>query len=136
MIVAAVYPYRLVPTTRGWAERQSLGTTLAQYAANEGTDVAQFESFAEAARRTFDGSTTAKRIPPMTSRWLDQTADAILADVAKAQRSPGPHGGEFEATVTDLRILAQLARFHARRSLAAVFYNEFKTSHDAGAMLA
>jgi len=134
MIIAAVYPYRLFPTTRGWAERQSLGTTLAQYAANEGTDVAQFESFADAARRIFDGSTTPKRIPAMTSRWFDETADAILAEVAKAQASPGPHGKEFEPTVTDLRILAQLARFHARRSMAAVFYNEFKTSHDAGAL--
>ena len=39
MIVAAVYPYRLFPTTRGWAERQSLGPALADYAKNEGTDI-------------------------------------------------------------------------------------------------
>jgi hypothetical protein len=32
MIVSAVYPYRLFPTTRGWAERQSLGASLADYA--------------------------------------------------------------------------------------------------------
>ncbi len=135
MIVAAVYPYRLFPTTRGWAERQSLGATLAQYATNEGTDVAQFESFADAAKRIVDGSTTAKRTPATTSHWFDETADAILADVAKAQASAaGTHGKEFESTVTDLRILAQLARFHARRSIAAVFYNEFRTTHDAGAL--
>jgi len=42
MIVAAVYPYSGFPTTRGWAERQALGTSLAKYAANEGTDVGLF----------------------------------------------------------------------------------------------
>ena len=130
MIVAAVYPYRLFPTTRGWAERQSLGPTLAQYAANEGTDVEQFESFADAAARAFSGGATAKRTPAMVSRWFDDTADAILADVTKAEAVPAAKTKEFAATVTDLRILAQLARFHARRSTAAVFYNMFKADRD------
>lgn len=134
MIVAAVYPYRLFPTTRGWAERQSLGATLAQYATNEGTDVEQFESFAEAAKRIVAAGATAKRTPAATSRWFDQTADAILADVSEAQAAAGPRGKEFDSTVTDLRILAQLARFHARRSLAAVSYNEFKQTGDSRAL--
>jgi hypothetical protein len=130
MVVASVYPYRLFPTTRGWAERQSLGATLAQYAGNEGTDVEQFESFAETAKRIIAGGATARRTPAMTSRWFDETADAILGEVAKAEAVPGDKSKEFEATVTDLRVLAQLARFHARRSLAAVFYNLFKADHD------
>lgn len=138
MIVAAVYPYRLFPTTRGWAERQSLGPTLAEYAKNEGTDTEQFENFADAAKRILAGGATAKRTPDATSRWFDATADAILAEVrvAETARAELPaaerDGGrgvdgrnEFESTVTDLRILAQLARFHARRAIAAVHYNLF-----------
>ncbi len=127
MIVAAVYPYRAFPTTRGWAERQSLGASLAEYATNEGTDTEQFESFAEAARRILAGGMTSKRTPDMTSRWFDETADAILASVQAAEAKIGARRSrEFDATVTDLRILAQLARFHARRALAAVHYNLFK----------
>ncbi|MEK6631578.1 MAG: hypothetical protein AABY89_12665, partial [Acidobacteriota bacterium] len=110
MIVAAVYPYRLFPTTRGWAERQSLGPALADYAKNERTDIEHFESFADAAKRNLDGGTTTKRTPDATSRWFDGTADAILASVAQAEAAiGGRRGPEFDATVTDLRILAQLA---------------------------
>lgn len=127
MIVAAVYPYKLFPTTRGWPERQSLGANLADYAGNEGTDPEQFESFAEAAKRILVNGTTSKRTPDATSRWFDATADAILASVRAAEAVIGERRSpEFDATVTDLRILAQLARFHARRAISAVHYNLFK----------
>ena len=126
MIVAAVYPYAGFPTTRGWAERQSLGAALADYAKNETSDPGLFESFAGAADRILAGGTTAKVTPDATSRWLDATADAILADVRAAEAGIGEkRGNEFDSTITDLQILAQLARFHARRSLAAVHYNLF-----------
>ncbi len=127
MIVASVYPYRLFPTTIGWAERQTLGSTLAQYAGNEGSDIEQFENFQDAAKRIVTGAATAKRTPSVTSRWFDETADAILEAVAKAESSVGDkRSQEFESTMTDLRILAQLARFHACRATAAVHYNIFK----------
>lgn len=127
MIVAAVYPYNLFPTTRGWAERQSLGVKLSDYARNEGTDVEQFENFADAARRILEGSTTTKRTPDATSRWFDETADAILASVRAAEASlGGKRSNEFDSTITDLKISAQLARFHARRAFAAVHFNLFK----------
>jgi hypothetical protein len=127
MIVASVYPYRLFPTTMGWPERQSLGKDLATYATNETTDIQQFESFADAARRILSGGVTTRRIPEVTSDWFDTTAEAILASVREAESAAGEkQSKEFDATVTDLRILAQLARFHARRSLAAVHYNLFE----------
>lgn len=126
MIVAAVYPYRLFPTTRGWAERQSLGANLAEYAKNEGTDTEQFENFVDAARRILAGGTTTKRTPGATSRWFSETADAILGSVGAAEAAIGPNRNkEFDATITDLRILAQLARFHSHRAIAAVHYNLF-----------
>jgi hypothetical protein len=137
MIVAAVYPYRLFPTTRGWAERQSLGAALVDYANNEGTDTEQFENFADAAKRILAGGATSKRTPETTSRWFDETADAILASVQAAEARIGTHRGkEFDSTVTDLRILAQLARFHARRAIAAVHYNLFKRSQKLSELLA
>src|SRR5260221_7126790 len=122
MIVAAVYPYSLFPTTRGWAERQSLGATLAQYARNEGSDVQQFESFADAAKRIVAGGVTARRTPEATSRWFDETADAVFASIQRAAATVGTRGNEFDSTITDVSMLASLARFHARRSLAAVLY--------------
>lgn len=126
MIVSAVYPYSGFPTTRGWAERQTLGATLAGYAKNEGTDTELFENFADAAARIAAGGATAKRTPAATSRWFDAAADAILASVRDAEAAIGTkRGHEYDSTVTDLKILAQLARFHARRSLAAVHYNLF-----------
>lgn len=127
MIVAAVYPYKAFPTTRGWAERQSLGPNLADYANNEGTDTEQFENFIDAAKRILADGTTTKRTPAATSRWFDETAGAILASVQAAEAAAGSKRSlELDATVTDLKILAQLAKFHARRSLAAVHYNLFK----------
>ncbi|MEI6467076.1 MAG: hypothetical protein WCQ89_20285, partial [Verrucomicrobiota bacterium] len=137
MIVAAVYPYKQFPTTRGWAERQSLGKNLADYANNEGTDTEQFESFTEAARRILASGTGSKRAPDETSRWLDAAAAAILAEVGAAERAAdAKRGNEFDATVTDLRILAQLARFHARRALAAVHYNLFLRSQKLAELVA
>ena len=135
MIVASVYPYWGFPTTRGWAERQALGTSLARYAANEGTDVGLFESFDAAAKRILaaaprgggDATTTAKVTPEATSRWFDQAADEVLEHVRAAEAAIGDRRGkEFDSTMTDLRILAQLARFHARRSLAAVHYDLYR----------
>jgi hypothetical protein len=136
-IVASVDPYSGFPTTRGWVERQTLGDSLADYAKNEGTDVELFENFADAARRILAGGATAKVTPLATSRWFDATADAILADVSTAEVNVGERrGNEFDSTVTDLKILAQLARFHARRSRAAVHYNLFLQGHRKAELLA
>ncbi len=130
-IVASVYPYGLFPTTRGWAERQSLGATLAAYAGNTGSDVQQFESFKDAADRILAGGVTPRRTPEATSRWFDGTADAIQAEIDRAEKSIGENrGNEFDSTMTDLRILAGLARFHARRSIAALHYNLYKSAGD------
>jgi hypothetical protein len=126
MIVAAVYPKRLLPATQGRPERESLGTNLADYAKNEGTDLTQFESFIDAARRILAGGTTNRRPPDVTSLWFDAAADAIVASVRAAEATIGERrNAEFDATMIDLRILAQLARFHARRAIAAVHYNLF-----------
>src|SRR5947209_2537111 len=85
------------------------------------------------------GSTSSSGVsapqPATSSRWFDSTADAILAHVSTAKRAAGSRlGPEFETTMTDLAILANLARFHARRSTAAVQYNLYVLTHDAAAL--
>jgi len=133
IVSSSVYPYSAFPTTRGWAERQSLGTSLPQYARNTGTDPQQFEGLEEAARRTVTGGTTTRRTPEDVSRWFDQTADEILSHIDAAQKAIGTNNGkEFDSTITDLRILASLAKFHARRSIAAVHYNIYRLNGNLG----
>ena len=58
------------------------------------------------------------RRPEETSRWFAQTADGILTQVALAEKAAGSGAGkEFRTTITDLKILAGLARYHAQRLL-------------------
>ncbi len=121
-IVAASYRYQLFPTTRGWAEMMRQGS-LAEYATEQGSDVQQFLSPREEARSIVQGTETAKRRPEETSRWFAELARSIQAEVAQA----GGNGTEeFRVTVADLGILANLARYHSERLLAAVAYNLWK----------
>ena len=69
------------------------------------------------------------RRPEETSRWFAKTADGILAQVALAGKAGRP-SKEFQSTVTDLKILAGLARYHSRRLLAGVSYNLYKETGD------
>jgi hypothetical protein len=96
-----------------------------------------FENFAQAAQRILAGGVTAKVTPDATSRWFETTADKILAQVHAAEAAIGEkRGKEFDSMMTDLRILAQLARFHARRSLAAIHYNLYLQGHHRAELLA
>jgi hypothetical protein len=125
-IVGACYPYSCFPMTRGWAEKQRLGD-LPAYAKAEGSDIAQFASFDEEAENLIEGTETAKTRPPETSLWFARTAEEVLAHAAEAEKRIGDRRGkEFTSTVTDLRILANLALFHSRRIPAAVNYCLFK----------
>ncbi|HTL58850.1 MAG TPA: hypothetical protein VL361_24395 [Candidatus Limnocylindrales bacterium] len=133
-IVASCYPYSAFPMTRGWAEKQRLGN-LPQYAKAEGSDIQQFASFDEEARLLIEGAETAKVRPAANSDWFSRTADEITASLAKAQGGIGTNGTkEFESTVTDLKILANLALFHSRRIPAAVNYRLFERTKDPQAL--
>jgi hypothetical protein len=131
-IVAASYRYSNFPTTRGWAEMNRQGS-LAEYAGEQGSDIQQFLNVREEARSIVQGSDTAMRRPEATSRWFAQTADGILARVALAEKADGSRSGkEFRTTITDLKILADLARYHSQRLLAGVGYNLYKETGDLG----
>lgn len=133
-IVASVYPYSAFPMTRGWAEKQRLGD-LPAYAKAKGSDIAQFASFDDEARLLLEGGETAKVRPAESSAWFEQTATEVRDLVADAERRIGTRRGkEFESTVADLKILASLALFHARRIPAAVSYCLFERSRDPRAL--
>jgi hypothetical protein len=125
-IVAASYRYQYFPTTRGRAEMNHQDD-LAKFAGEEGSDVQQFESPKDEASRLLAGGDTAMRRPQETSKWFAQTSADILARVERAQAAAGENAGnEFVSIVTDLGILAGLARYHSSRLLAGVAYNLYK----------
>jgi hypothetical protein len=133
-IVASCYPYSYFPTTRGWVEKQRLGD-LPNYAKAEGSDIQQFASFDEEAQLLMDNGETAKCRPPETSRWLARAAEDIQTEIAAAEKSIGTRGGkEFDSTMVDLKILANLALFHSRRIPAGVSYCLFQRTHDPKAL--
>jgi hypothetical protein len=136
-IVAASYNYRYFPTTRGWAEMMRLGD-LPEYAKGTGTDVEQFQSYRDAASQLLAGEFTAKRTPLQTSQWFSavsrQILDGVDAASAAAADLEGAAAREFRATTTDLRILAYLARYHAERMKAAVWYNVYLQTKDRFAL--
>jgi hypothetical protein len=133
-IVASCYPYGAFPMTRGWAEKQRLGD-LPAYARAEGSDIQQFAHFDEEAQMLIEGGETAKLRPAENSRWFAQTAAEIDTQVAQAEKHIGNHRNkEFDSTVTDLKILANLARFHSRRIPAAVSYRLFERTKDPQAL--
>ncbi|MCD6304430.1 MAG: hypothetical protein J7M21_05655, partial [Planctomycetes bacterium] len=132
-IVAAAYNYRYFPTTRGWAEMMRLGD-LPFYAKGTGTDVEQFQSYRDAAEDLLAGRFTALRSPFQTARWFERTAARVLDHVEKAAAAgtglKGNAARELHVTLTDLRILAYLARYHAARMRAAVWYNVYERTRD------
>ncbi len=133
-IVASCYPYACFPTTRGWPEKQRLGD-LPQYAKAEGSDIAQFANFDEEAQLLITGGETAKTLPSTTSRWLEQTSADINELIAQAETVIGTNRNkEFDSTITDLKILSNLALYHSRRIPAAVSYCLFDRTKDPAAL--
>ncbi|MDR1407523.1 MAG: hypothetical protein LBJ23_05695 [Tannerella sp.] len=133
-IVASCYPYSFFPTTSAWPEKQRLGD-LPLYASAEGSDLQQFAGFDEEAQVLLGKLETAGTLPSTTSLWLTQRAAGILAKVAEAEKAIGHTGNkEYRATATDLKMLANLALFHARRIPAAVSYRLFVHTRDVAAL--
>jgi hypothetical protein len=128
-VVAASYLYSNFPTTRGWAEMNRQGS-LQQYAKEDGSDIQQFMNVRDEAKSILAGTETPMRRPEETSRWFAQRADAIDEQIKLAGNNSG---NEFHSTITDLRILAELARYHSWRLLAGVQYNLYKQAGDLAA---
>jgi hypothetical protein len=133
-IVASCYPYSGFPMTRGWAEKQRLGD-LRSYARAAGSDMRQFANFDEEAQILIEGGETAKLLPSMNSVWFEQTSSDINKLIKKAENAIGKNrNNEFNSTITDLKILSNLALYHSRRIPAAVSYRLFERTKDVSAL--
>jgi hypothetical protein len=129
-VIAASIPYSMFPTTLGWPEMMHIGNLPSYATREEGSDIAQFESARDEAKRLLTGGDTAMQRPEDISNWFSQTSDEILKEVAAAEHAPHAAAAdkELKATMTDAKILAGLARYHAARQIAAVDYNLYKQS--------
>jgi hypothetical protein len=133
-IVASCYPYSYFPTTRGWAEKQRLGD-LPAYSRAAGSDIRQFANFDEEAQILIEGGETAKILPSMTSKLFEQTSSEINILIGNAEKAIGSkRNKEFNSTITDLKILSNLALYHARRIPAAVSYRIYERTKDVSAL--
>jgi hypothetical protein len=130
MAQAYNFPYNRFPTTRGWVEKQRR-EDLPVYARAEPSDTQQFLSINEAASNLVAGKESAMRHPLETSKWFAGLADDVLRLVDQAEKHAGANKSkEFISTTVDLKILANLARYHSRRIYAGISYALFKQSQD------
>ena len=133
-IIASCYHYSGFPTTRGWAEKQALGR-LPDYATTEGTDIQLFANFDEEAQLLIERRETPKLLPSTNSRWFRQCSDDINKLIRQAETASGKNRSkEFISTITDLKILSNLALYHSRRIPAAVSYRLFVRTNDVAAL--
>lgn len=133
-IITSSYPYSLFPMTRGWAEKQRLGD-LPAYAKAELSDMQQFASFDEEAQLLIEGGETARILPSTNSQWFQQTSSDINNLISEAEKAIGNNRNkEFNSTITDLKILSNLALYHSRRIPAAVSYRLFERTQDVSAL--
>ncbi len=129
-IVASSYLYFHFPTTRGWPTMMRQGD-LPVYAAEQGSDIQQFLNVRDEARSLIEGSETAMMRPEENSRWFAHVADGITEQIAAAEKAAaGNDDPELVTAITDLKILASLARYHSKRLLAGVSYNLYLETGD------
>ncbi len=129
-IVASCFPYDHFPTTRGWFEKQRQHD-LPEYAEAEASDIQLFQDYETAAALRVEGDFSPKVHPTETTRWLTKQARIVLGHVEKAQEVMEDNPSkELLSTITDLKILANLARYHARRPDAAIAYNLWEMTQD------
>ncbi len=130
-IVAASYRYQMFPTTRGWAEMMRQDD-LPRFAELEGTDIEQFMNPREAAKSLLTGADTSMRRLEETSRWFSGVSENILKHVREAEAARAS-GNEARSIITDLKILAGLAKYYSERLPAAVSYNLYRQMGDVSA---
>ena len=129
-VMAAIFPYHRFPMTRGWAEKQRW-EDLPGYAKAGTGDTEQFLSFSEAARCRLEGEESAKVHPEETGRWLARASADVFEAAAEAEKRIGAkRGKEFDSTIVDLKIIANLALYHSRRIPAGLAYALFTRTHD------
>ncbi|UCC96650.1 MAG: hypothetical protein JSW66_12485, partial [Phycisphaerales bacterium] len=133
-IVAYNYPYNMFPTTRGWVEKQRM-KDLPEYAKALPSDTEQFLSMDAAARHIMEGTDSGRIWPQQSSAWFERISKDVLDSVRQAEQRIGTHRNkEFDSTMVDMKILANLALYHSHRAKAGLDYALFKRSKDPNAL--
>ncbi|MBL9203193.1 MAG: hypothetical protein JNL39_21985 [Opitutaceae bacterium] len=118
---------------------ERLATKLADYASGPAGDPSRCESFIEAARRIVAGGAATKRTPDETIFTLDELADQIFSAASAIEaraRSARTLTADIERDLVAIRTQAHIARFHARRIVAAMHYNLFLRSQRLAELVA
>jgi hypothetical protein len=90
-------------------------------------------SISEAVKDRIRGIASAKQTPKDTAALLDKLAEATEQAVKRAAAKLGPTHREWSSSEPDFRVLAALARYHARKLVAADQLTYFyETSDPAG----
>ena len=133
-IVTTCFPQGGFPTTRGWPEKQAIGT-LPQYATGESNDIQIFANFDEEAQFLIERVETPKLLPSTNSIWFKEHSESINELIRQAENSAGRNrSNEFKTTITDLKIISNLALYHSCRIPAAVSYRLFVRTKDIAAL--
>ena len=133
-IVAYSYPYNLFPTMTGWPEMRRQ-EDLPKYAAALPSDTQQFLSMEQAAKNRLEGGESAKMLPSESSQWFAGVSEDVLKLVKMAEEQIGTNRNkEFDSTIVDLKMLANLALYHSWRAKAGVSWALFNRSNDLNAL--
>lgn len=129
-VTAASVPYSQFPTTAGWPEMMRQGS-LPSFAQNQsGSDIQQFMNVRDGATSIINKTDTPMRRPEEISQWFTSQSEKILAEATAAEQTIGANPSkEFQSTLTDVKMLAALARYHAARQLGGVNYNLYKQTN-------
>lgn len=95
------------------------GGLIAYYKDAASGDPRFVASPAEFAHNYLNGIPSAKQGPRETAQLLDGLADQIDAAVTRVESKLGGSNKEWRGTETDFKVLAYLARYHARKQEAA-----------------
>ena len=133
-IITSGYPYTQFPTTRGWVEKQHMGS-LAAYAKADITDIRQFTNFDEEAQLIIEKGETPKKLQSANSQWFIKTNALVSQQISAAEKVMVDKGNkEFNSTITDLKILNGLALYYGRRIPAAIYYRLYDRSKNTAAL--
>ena len=122
------------PNMYVWPEI-SAGKRVDEYAKVRPSDWRLIASPAESVENRLKGIASAKQTPRQTATLLDALAERTERALARAgEHLAGGAHTEWLGTEPDLRVLAALARYHARKMLAAEAVAEFGETHSRAAI--
>jgi len=91
-------------------------------------------SIPDAVQNELNGTASAKQTPTETSELLDSIAAKIAEAVDKAKEKIGSGNKEWESSEPDFEVLELMARYHARKMLAADHLEYFYKTADGSAL--